>query len=54
MFEKKIKKIDLSKNLSSETGFSINYSKKLVNDLIEIISQNIKRRKFQSEKYWNF
>ena len=52
--KKKIKKIDLSKNLSSETGFSINYSKKLVNDLIEIISQNIKGGNFNLKNIGTF
>ena len=54
MFEKKIKKIDLSKNLSNETGFSVNYSKKLVNDLIEIISQNIKGGNFNLKNIGTF
>jgi len=39
---KNLKKIDLIKNLSVETGFSLNFSKKIINDLIEIIIQNIK------------
>ncbi len=35
------KKVDLTKNLSSKTGFSIQYSKKLINDLIGILIKNI-------------
>ena len=36
--EKKIlKKKDIIKNLSEKTGFSINFSKKLIDDLIEIL-----------------
>ena len=42
MFNKKLKKIDLIKNLSNKTGFSSNYSKKIIDDLIEIIIKNIK------------
>ncbi|MDA7715170.1 HU family DNA-binding protein [Pelagibacteraceae bacterium] len=36
------KKIDLIKNLRSETGFSHSFSKKIIDDLIESIIQNIK------------
>ena len=42
MFKKNIKKIEIIRNLSSITGFSSNYSKKVINDLIEIILRNIK------------
>ena len=42
MFKKNIKKIDLIKNLSNKTGFSLSFSKKIVNDLIEILILNIK------------
>ena len=41
MIRKSIKKIDIIKNLSLQTGFSHNFSKKIVNDLIEIIILNI-------------
>ncbi len=41
MIRKTIKKIDIIKNLSFQTGFSQNFSKKIVNDLIEIIILNI-------------
>ena len=37
-----IKKIDIIKDLSDKVGYSANYSKKIVNDLIDIIIQNIK------------
>tara|TARA_E500000178_G_C17011047_1_gene750552 strand:+ start:730 stop:1026 length:297 start_codon:yes stop_codon:yes gene_type:complete len=37
-----LKKIDIAKNLSQKTGFSINYSKKIINNLIEIMTQIIK------------
>ena len=38
----KFKKIDLAKNLKSATGFSLNFSKKIIDDLLEIIINNIK------------
>ena len=41
MIRKSIKKIDIIKNLSLQTGFSNNFSKKIINDLIEIIILNI-------------
>ena len=41
MIRKSIKKIDIIKNLSLQTGFSYNFSKKIVNDLIEVIILNI-------------
>ena len=42
MFKKHLKKIDLAKQLSNKTGYSVNFSKKLINDLVEIIALNIK------------
>tara|TARA_Y100000591_G_scaffold10386_1_gene8116 strand:- start:558 stop:854 length:297 start_codon:yes stop_codon:yes gene_type:complete len=41
VIRKTIKKIDIIKNLSFQTGFSQNFSKKIINDLIEIIILNI-------------
>ena len=35
-------KEDLIKKLNLQTGYSINFSKKIINDLIEIIISNIK------------
>ena len=32
-------------NLSKKTGYSVNYSKKLINDLIDILINNIKSKK---------
>tara|TARA_B100001063_G_C16744966_1_gene546951 strand:- start:1348 stop:1635 length:288 start_codon:yes stop_codon:yes gene_type:complete len=37
-----LKKIDLAKNLTNETGFPINLSKKIINDLVEIFISNLK------------
>ena len=42
MLKKEFKKIDLVKDLSLKTGYSQNYSKKIVDDLINIFIQNIK------------
>ena len=40
------KKDDIIKNLSFTTGFSLNYSKKIINDLVEILIKNIKSGNF--------
>ena len=45
MFNKTFKKIDIIKNLSLKTGFSNNFSKKIIKDLIDIIIKNIKSGK---------
>ena len=37
MFKNSLNKIDISKNLSKKTGLPINFSKKLINELIENI-----------------
>ena len=42
MLKKDYKKIDLVKDLSLETGYSQSFSKKIVEDLINIFIQNIK------------
>ena len=42
MLKKDFKKIDLVKDLSLETGYSQSFSKKIVEDLINIFIQNIK------------
>ena len=39
----KKRKIDIIKNLNKKTGLSLNLSKKLINDLIDIIIFNIKK-----------
>jgi len=45
VFQNNLKKIDLIKNLSLKTGLSKNLSKKIVDDLINIIIKNIKSGK---------
>ncbi len=42
MSNNNLKKIDIVKELSNKTGFSKNLSKKLIDDLIDILSLNIK------------
>ena len=42
MLKKDFKKIDLVKDLSLKTGYSQSYSKKIIEDLINIFIQNIK------------
>ena len=36
------KKEDLVKNLSKKTGYSLKFSKKIIDDLIDVITNNIK------------
>jgi len=54
VFKKNLKKIDLINYLSSKTGFSINFSKKLINDLIEIIIQNIESGGLNLKNFGSF
>ena len=49
-----LKKIDIIKNLSIKTGFSQNISKKIVNDLIDIIIENIKNDNMNLKNIGNF
>ena len=44
VYKKNLKKNDIAKNLSFKTGLSENYSKKVVNDLIEILSHHLKTK----------
>ena len=45
MNNKNFKKIDLAKDLSSKKGFPLNYSRKLIDDLLKTITQNIIKKK---------
>ena len=54
MKHKNLKKIDLVKELSEKTGFPNSYSKKLIDDLILIISENIKLGKFSLKNIGTF
>jgi len=42
VFKNNLTKIDIIKNLSAKTGYPISFSKKLIDDLIKIISKDIK------------
>ena len=42
MFKKNFTKENLINDLSKRTGYSLNFSKKIINDLINIIIENIK------------
>ena len=46
MFKKNFTKQDLINDVSNNTGYSSSFSKKLVNDLINIIIENIKKGNF--------
>ena len=50
----KIKKFDLVKNLSNESGFSKNFSKKLIEDLIKSLIENIKTGDFNLKNVGSF
>lgn len=54
MFDKNIKKENLIKSLSKKTGFSLNFSKKLINDLIDIILDNTKNGNFNLKNLGSF
>ena len=49
-----LKKIDIIKNLSKETGFSLNFSRKLINDLTDLVVQNIKSNNFNLKNLGSF
>tara|TARA_B100000767_G_C19731495_1_gene521897 strand:+ start:816 stop:1103 length:288 start_codon:yes stop_codon:yes gene_type:complete len=49
-----IKKIDLSKKLSEKKGFSILLSKKLINDLIDVLSMTIKNNNLNIKNLGTF
>ena len=54
MLKKTFNKKDLVKNLSIETGLSNNFSKKIIDDLISIISTNIKSGKLYLKNIGSF
>jgi len=49
-----LKKIDIIKDLSEKTGYSSNYSKKVINDLVVSILQNIKNGNFNLKNIGSF
>ena len=46
MANNNLTKKNLSDQLNQQTGFPVNFSKKIINDLINIISVKIKKNKF--------
>jgi integration host factor subunit alpha len=54
VFDKNIKKENLIKSLSKKTGFSLNFSKKLINDLIDVILDNTKNGNFNLKNLGSF
>ena len=54
MLKNNLKKIDIIKNLSKKTGYSINYSKKIINELIGIIFENLKTDNFNLKGLGSF
>ena len=49
-----LKKINIIKDLSIKTGYSSNYSKKIINELIDAIMQNIKKGHFNLKNIGSF
>jgi len=54
MSKKKITKIIIAKELSLKTGFSISFSKKLVDDLVLCITESIKTEKINLKNLGTF
>ena len=54
MLKKNIKKIDLIKELKIKLGLSENFSKKILNDFVEIITNNIQEGDFNLKNIGNF
>ena len=54
MLNNNFKKEDLIKSLSTKTGFPYNYSKKIIDDLIEVILQGIKNGYFNLKNVGSF
>ena len=49
-----LKKINIIKDLSIKTGYSSNYSKKVINELVDEILQNIKKFNFNLKNIGSF
>tara|TARA_X000000950_G_scaffold213188_1_gene256407 strand:+ start:3847 stop:4140 length:294 start_codon:yes stop_codon:yes gene_type:complete len=54
LINRSLKKIHLTKNLSSKSGFSLNHSKKLINDLVEILIDTIRLNKLNLKNLGSF
>tara|TARA_Y200000002_G_scaffold139023_1_gene114621 strand:- start:302 stop:586 length:285 start_codon:yes stop_codon:yes gene_type:complete len=51
---KNLKKIDLVKNINKKTGLSSSFIKKIIDDLLEIISKNISSGNFNLKNIGTF
>tara|TARA_E500000178_G_C16900397_1_gene697796 strand:- start:514 stop:801 length:288 start_codon:yes stop_codon:yes gene_type:complete len=49
-----LKKIDISKEISEKIGFSLMLSKKILDDLIEVLSQNLKKNNLSLKNIGSF
>ncbi len=54
MLKNKLKKKNFIIHLSKKTGFSYSYSKKIINDLVEIIIMNIKEGNLKLKNVGSF
>ena len=54
MNKNNLTKIDIIKNLSKKTGFSILFSKKLINDFLDIIINQIKANELNLKNIGSF
>ncbi len=54
MSKKNFKKIDLAYNLSSKKGFSLLYSKKLIDNLLKILALNVIKKKLYLKNFGTF
>ena len=54
MIDKNLKKIDLVKNINKKTGLSSSFIKKIIDDLLEIISENIRSGNFNLKNIGSF
>ena len=54
MSKKNIRKIDIIKKINKKTGFSLNFSKKILDDLIFLLLHNIKRSNFNLKNIGSF
>ena len=50
----KIKKIEIAKKIKEKTGFSLLFSKKLTDDIIKILIENIRSGYFNIKNIGNF
>ena len=54
MSNKTLKKIDIIKDLTNHTGYPLNYSRKIINDIIHLILNNIKNGHLNLKRIGSF